>query len=96
MTPWAIVAKIKVKEGKTVEFETAALRLVAAVEANEPGCMLYKLHRTEDPLLYVFVERYESEDAMKAHRGYAHFRELGAAMGEYMAGPPEIMRLPQV
>ncbi|MEN3951129.1 putative quinol monooxygenase [Iodidimonas sp. SYSU 1G8] len=96
MSKWAIVAKIKVKEGKTAEFEAAAADLVKAVNANEPGCLFYELHRTDDPLLYVFVERYENEDAMKAHGQSAHFKELGPKMGAFMDGRPDIMRLPQV
>ncbi len=96
MTAWCIVAKIKAKDGKAEDFVKAAKALSAAVNANEPGCLFYELHSTEDPLQFVFVERYKDEDAMKAHRGYPHFKELGRAMGEFMDGPPEIMRLPQV
>jgi len=35
-----VIAKIKVKEGQQAEFEAVAKRLVAAVNANEPGCKL--------------------------------------------------------
>ena len=69
MSAWCIVAKIKAKDGKAQDFVKAAKALSAAVKANEPGCLFYELHSTDDPLLFVFVERYESEDAMKAHRG---------------------------
>ena len=34
-----IVATIKVKEGMAKEFEEAAMKLVAAVNENEPDCL---------------------------------------------------------
>jgi Antibiotic biosynthesis monooxygenase len=38
-----IVATIKVKPGMEKEFEAVAKELVAKVNANEPGCMLYAI-----------------------------------------------------
>ena len=42
-----VVATIKVKPGMEKEFETVAKELVAKVNANEPGCKLYALHKNE-------------------------------------------------
>ena len=92
----SIVATIKVKDGQQASFEAVALKLVAAVKANEPGCLLYTLNKSDDPLTYVFLERYKDEDAVKAHRGSDHFRSLGREMGAFMDGPPEILRLSEV
>src|SRR3546814_11321769 len=77
-----VIAKIKVKEGQQKEFEAVAKKLVAAVNANEPGCKLYALHRTEDPLLYVFMERYADQAAVDAHRGSDHFKTFGRERSE--------------
>ena len=87
-----VIAKIKVKDGQQAQFEETAKRLVAAVNANEPGCKLYALHKTDDPLLYVFMERYEDQAAVDAHRGSDHFKTIGREMGQYMDGKPDIMR----
>ena len=91
-----VIAKIKVKDGQQAQFEETAKRLVAAVNANEAGCKLYALHKTDDPLLYVFMERYEDQAAVDAHRGSDHFKTIGREMGQYMDGKPDIMRVTEV
>lgn len=90
------IATLKIKEGHEAEFETVAKELAAAVNANEPGCHLYTLNKGDEPLTYVFVERYEDEAAVEAHRASDHFKTLGAAMGPHMAGRPDILRLKEV
>lgn len=92
----SIVATIKVKAGQGPQFEEVARRLVAAVNANEPGCLLYTLNKGDDPQTYVFMERYASEDAMKAHRGTDHFRTIGREMGAFMDGAPTVLRMAEV
>jgi quinol monooxygenase YgiN len=92
----ATIATIKVKDGAQADFEAVATKLVAAVNANEPGCKLYTLNKGDDPLTYVFIERYEDQAAVEAHRASDHFRTLGREMGAFMDGPPEILRLKQV
>jgi quinol monooxygenase YgiN len=89
----SIVATIKVKAGQAAQFEAAARKLVAAVNANEPGCLLYTLNKGDDEHVYVFMERYANEDAMKAHRGTDHFRTLGREMGAFMDGAPSVLRM---
>lgn len=89
-----VVAKIRVKAGMGAEFEAVAKELEAAVNANEPDCLLYALHKSqEDDNLYVFLEQYKDQAATEFHRKQDHFRTLGRKMGEFMDGPPEIMRL---
>ncbi len=72
-----IVATIKVKPGMESQFEAVAKELVAKVNASEPGCRLYALHRAEAPLTYVFMERYADQAAVEAHRGTDYFKALG-------------------
>lgn len=86
------VASIKAKAGMEAQFQEAALKLVAAVRANEPGCLMYTLCKGEDPSTFVFMERYKDEDAVKAHRASDHFKTLGRAMGAFMDGPPSLIR----
>ncbi|MBL8383820.1 MAG: antibiotic biosynthesis monooxygenase [Burkholderiales bacterium] len=89
----SIVATIKAKAGQEAQFQAVALELVAAVRANEPGCLLYTLSQGEAPSTFVFMERYADEAALAAHRGTEHFKRLGRAMGAFMDGPPSIMRM---
>jgi quinol monooxygenase YgiN len=91
-----VVATLKVKPGMDKEFEAVAKELVAKVNASEPGCRLYALHRTETPGTYVFMERYVDQAAVDAHRATEHFKTLGRKMGEYMDGRPDVLRLREV
>jgi quinol monooxygenase YgiN len=91
-----LVATIKVKPGTGAQFEAVAKELVAEVRANEPGCKLYVLHRAEAEDTYVFLERYVDAAAVEAHRETDYFKTLGRKMGEFMAGPPEIVRLTEI
>ena len=91
-----IVATLKAKEGMEADFEEAAMKLVAAVNANEPGCEFYALHRTDDPQTYVMMERYKDMAAVEAHRQTDHMKELGGAMGAFMAGRPDVQILHEV
>jgi quinol monooxygenase YgiN len=92
----AIIATLNVKPGMEAEFEAVALELVAKVNALEPGCTLYTLSRGSAPQSYVFMERYVDQAALDAHRITAHFKELGARMGAFLAGRPEVQRLTEL
>ena len=91
-----IVATLKVKDGEQADFEAVAKELVAAVNANEPGCLYYALYRTDDPTTYVMMERYTDRTAVEAHRGTDHFKEIGRRMGPHMDGRPQVQILQQV
>jgi quinol monooxygenase YgiN len=91
-----VVATLKVKPGMEKQFEAVAKELVAKVNAGEPGCRLYALHRAEAPATYVFMERYVDQAAVDAHRAAEHFKTLGRKMGEYLDGRPEVLRLREV
>ena len=85
-----IIAKVKIQEGREAEFERVALELARQVEANEPGNKLYALCKS-DKGEYCFVEMYDSDEAIAAHRGAAHLREAGSKLAAVMeAGGPEI------
>jgi quinol monooxygenase YgiN len=93
----SIVAIIKVKPGSEAEFEAAATELAAKVNAEEPGCRLYTLSRSnEAPQTYVFMERYVDQAAVDHHRSTAHYKELGRRMGAFMDGRPEVLRLTEL
>jgi quinol monooxygenase YgiN len=92
----AIIATLKIKPGHGADFEAVALQLVAAVNAQEPGCKLYTVSPGTAPLSYVFTERYVDQAALDAHRGAEHFKELGAKMGAFLDGRPEIQRLTEL
>ena len=90
-----IVATLKIKEGSGSDFEAVATELVEKVNANEEGVVYYDLYK-QDETTYVFLERYKDQEAQDAHGKTDYFRELGAKMGAFMAGAPDIKVLHSV
>ena len=90
-----IVATLKIKEGSGSDFEAVATELVEKVNANEEGVVYYDLYK-QDETTYVFLERYKDQEAQDAHGKTDYFRELGAKMGAFMAGAPDIKVLKSV
>jgi quinol monooxygenase YgiN len=93
----AIVAVLKVHEGKGADFEAVFLELAAKVRANEPGNVFYQLakSRTEADT-YKVLELYKDQDAIVAHGASDHFKDLGRKMGVFLAGRPEVEQLDAV
>lgn len=92
-----VIAVLKVQEGKGSEFEAVFLELAAKVRANEPGNVFYQLtkSRTEADT-YKVLELYKDQDAMTAHGGSDHFKDLGRKMGAFLAGRPDVEYLDSV
>ena len=90
-----IVATLKIKEGSGNDFEAIATELVEKVNENEEGVVYYDLYK-QDETTYVFLERYKDQEAQEAHGKTDYFRELGAKMGAFMAGAPDIKVLQSV
>ncbi len=67
--------------------------MAAAVNANEEGCLSYKIFHGENPQTFIFIERCKDEAATEAHRNSEHFKTIGARMGPFMAGRPEVDQL---
>ncbi len=85
-----ITAKVRIKEGLTDEF-IEAYQWMKALVAQDPGALLYDLHRsTDDPTEFLFYEQYESEQAFAYHLSTEHFRAFSARIDPLMAAPPEI------
>lgn len=88
------VATLTIHDGKQAEFEAIAKELVAAVNANEPGVLMYKLFKVRDTATeYTFMEQYKDAAAVEAHRAAEHFKRLGRAMGPCLNGAPKVVRM---
>ena len=89
-----LIATIKVQEGKNEAFETAFLELAQRVREDEPGNMLYALHRsTTDAQTYKVMEQYVDAAALKAHGETPHFAAAFQQVGALLAGAPEVEQL---
>ncbi len=87
----AIVATLKIQEGKGAEFEAIFRELSEKVRAEEPGNLLYQLAKSRtDSNTYKVLELYKDEIAIAAHRETGHFKDLGRKMGPCMVGRPEV------
>lgn len=90
-----IIATIKIQEGKGAEFEALANQLVEKVVANEEGAIYYDLFK-QDETTYVFLEKYKDEASLDLHRNTDYYKSIGAQLGAYMAGAPDIKVLQSV
>ena len=74
-----VVAKIRAAKGKGDALAALLTEQAAAVRKAEPGCLVYRPHRsTKDPELFLLYETYLDDAAFDAHRKAPHlavFRE---------------------
>jgi quinol monooxygenase YgiN len=74
-----VVAKVRAATGKGDALAALLQEQVAAVRRAEPGCLVYRPHRsTTDPDLFIFYEQYRDDAAFESHRKAPHlaaFRE---------------------
>jgi quinol monooxygenase YgiN len=88
-----VVAKIRAAKGKGDALAALLTDQVAAVRQAEPGCLVYRPHRsTTDPELFVFYEQYRDDAAFEAHRNAPHlaaYRERREREG-LTEGPVEV------
>ena len=69
-----VVAKIRAVKGKGDALAALLKEQVGTVMKAEPGCIVYRLHRSaKDPDLFTFYEQYKDDDAFDAHRKAPHF-----------------------
>ena len=94
MSAVAVVATLKVQDGKNAEFEAAFEKGVAGVKANEPDTPVYTLTQSQtDSQLYRVLEVYNTPEALAGHGQSAHFKELSKTLATTLAAAPEIERL---
>ena len=68
-----VVAKVRAARDKGDALAAFLTEQAAAVKAAEPGCLVYRVHRsTKDSLLFLFYETYADDAAFEVHRGSAH------------------------
>lgn len=74
-----VVARIRAAKGKGDAMAAFLAEQAAVVLSAEPGCLVYRVHRsTSDPEQFLFYETYSDEAAFELHRKAPHlaaFRE---------------------
>ncbi|MGD0243349.1 MAG: putative quinol monooxygenase [Streptosporangiaceae bacterium] len=75
----ALIVHYQAKTGQGDEVAALLARHTAATRA-EPGCRDFvALRGTQDPDSFVLYERYDDEDAFKAHQASPHFAGIAVA-----------------
>ncbi|MET8777141.1 MULTISPECIES: putative quinol monooxygenase [Nocardia] len=89
--PCVVVATMFAKPGQE-ELVEKTLRAAAPAVHAEPGCLLYALHRRiGEPGRFVMIEKWASKEALRTHGQSAALREVGAALGDALTGPAEVL-----
>jgi quinol monooxygenase YgiN len=92
----ALIARMKIREGKEADFERVMGHLASQVRSNEPGNQLYVLCKGKEAGEYTVLERYDNQDALTAHSQSAHYKEAGPALAGLLDGRPRIEILKEV
>lgn len=88
---FVVVARIKAKPDAADTLAGMFREMVAWVARNEPETLGYSCNRsTDDPNVFLFLERYTSIDAFRAHASSARFLELAADLQGLVDGAIEI------
>ena len=65
----SVVAKVRAAKGKGDALAALLKEQAAAVRKAEPGCLVYRPHRsTKDPDVFIFYEQYKDDAAFDIHR----------------------------
>jgi quinol monooxygenase YgiN len=64
---------------------------VAQASRAEDGCIDYRIYQDmENPDEFVFVEEWESDEALRRHFATSHVAEFMQAILATLAGPPDV------
>ena len=96
MSEVVVVARARAKEGREQDLMRAFDDVIPPTH-EEGGCQRYALHRgTDDPRLFVMIERWDSRADLDRHLGTAHVQKLFGALPDLIDGAPELMILENV
>jgi quinol monooxygenase YgiN len=85
-----VVGRVKTDVEKRPELVRIG-QTVAAASRLEPGCISYRLYEdTESENEFVFVEEWESDDALRQHFASAHVAVFLQAIRATIIAPPDV------
>jgi quinol monooxygenase YgiN len=92
-----VTANNYVKAECVEEYLAISKELVEKTNANDAGCIRYELCRNvNDPLHFIMLEEWETQEALDAHMKSAHFTGLIPKMDGLTSGPPALVLLEKV
>jgi quinol monooxygenase YgiN len=85
-----VVGKVRTDAERRAEL-TRIGEAVAAASREEAGCVDYRLYQSpEDPDAFVFVEEWESREALDAHFATPHIATFMRELPPLLAGAPDV------
>lgn len=86
-----VIAKLKVKAGREAEAEAAFRTQIDFVTREEPGTLVYRLHRSRrDSSTFLFYERYVDAAAFDRHGKSTAMQVLFKTLTPLLDGAPSI------
>ena len=85
-----VVGRVRTDADKRSELVRIGQQVAAASRA-EPGCISYRLYEdTEAENNFVFVEEWESDEALKRHFATPHIAEFMRSIPATLVVPPDV------
>jgi len=91
MAAVVVVATIRPKAEHRAEVIAAMRKAIAAVHANDDGCLLYALHEGDDRL--VMVEKWSSGEALARHGRGGAIADLAKSLDGLVEGATDVQVL---
>jgi quinol monooxygenase YgiN len=90
----SILMRVNIKSGRDQEFSELVSQLMRDVRRNEPDCLVFEVARSdENPLLFIFYERYATMEAYLKHPDMPYHTAMSAKGWDCVDGEPVIERL---
>ena len=87
----AIAVTVNIFADKVELFENVTRELEAAVLANEPDCVVYRMSKSRSrPLTYINMEIFRDQAALDRHMAADYFLDAVGRMSGCMSGEPDI------
>ena len=85
-----VIGRARARDGARDQLAAAAAGVATATREDE-GCMTYTFaYDLTDPEVLVGVEVWRDQVALDAHMGHSHTKQFLAAVGDLVAGEPEM------
>jgi quinol monooxygenase YgiN len=85
-----VVGRVVTDAGKRADLVRVG-QTVAAASRLEPGCRSYRLYQdSENQNEFVFVEEWESDEALQQHFATVHVTEFLKAIQATLVAPPDV------
>ncbi len=80
-----VIAIIKAKKEHIEEVKSELLKLIKPTRETDEGCIQYDLtESSDDPALFIFIERWESKELLDKHASQKHVQDFVKATEEIL------------